>query len=84
MKRAFSIGADKRENFKNFAADRTDRVLQALRVLSNCGSRANYEPTPGEIDAIENVLLAQVEATIADLRNGKSTDGRAKFTLASK
>ncbi len=78
-KRAFSIGADKRANFQNFAADRTERALQALRVLSNCGSRANYEPTPAEIDAIEAAILAEVETTLAALRHGKSSDGRKRF-----
>lgn len=78
--RAFNLGADKRENFVNFATARTERVLQALRVLSNCGGPA-YQGTPAEIDAIEAAILAEAEAAISALRNGKSAAGVARFKL---
>lgn len=81
--RSISIGENKAENFENFAADRTERVLVALRVLSNCGNRANYEPTEAMIDEIQERILAALDSTIDALRSGQKEE-RVRFSFTKK
>lgn len=79
-KRTFSITDDKKANFKNFAEDRLQTALDALRVLGNCGNRAQYEPTPEQVAKIESVLLDAVAATVARLKTGDAPS-KPKVTL---
>jgi hypothetical protein len=78
--RKIALGTDKRQNFKTFGADRTERALVALRVLANCADRARYEPTDAEVEAIRKALETAVAETVAALKTG-SKGKRAGFRL---
>lgn len=79
-KRNFSMGEDKKANFKNFGEDRLATALDALRVLGNCGNRAQYEPSEEQVRKIELALQEAVKATVARLRTGDAAD-KPRVTL---
>ncbi len=43
---------EKRERFKRLGTQRTNMVLQKIRVLGNCANRSAYEYTEEEINKI--------------------------------
>ena len=51
---------EKREKFKRIAENRTNRIINDLRLLGNCSNRSNYEYTEDDVKkifaAIENAL----------------------------
>lgn len=53
----------KRERFHRIASNRTNRIIDQLRLLGNCSNRSNYEYTDEEVKkifaAIEGELKAQ-------------------------
>lgn len=53
----------KRERFQRIATNRTNRIIDQLRLLGNCSNRSNYEYTDDEVkkifSAIESELRAQ-------------------------
>lgn len=50
----------KRERFKRVAENRTNRIIELIRLLGNCSNKSNYEYTEEDIkkifSAIENEL----------------------------
>ena len=53
----------KRERFIGLAENRTNSVINNLRILSNCSNKSLYEYEPIEIDKIFNAINdALVEA----------------------
>lgn len=51
---------EKRDRFKRVAENRTNRIIESIRLLGNCSNRSNYEYTEDDIkkifSAIENEL----------------------------
>lgn len=51
---------EKKERFKRVAENRTNRIIESIRLLGNCSNRSNYEYTEEDIrkifGAIENEL----------------------------
>lgn len=51
---------EKRERFKRVAENRTNRIIESIRLLGNCSNRSNYEYTEEDMkkifSAIENEL----------------------------
>lgn len=43
---------EKRERFKRLGTQRTNAVLQKIKVLSNCANRSAYEYTEDEVSRI--------------------------------
>jgi predicted trehalose synthase len=78
--RAFSLGEDKKANFKNFAGKRTQRVIRSLKALSNCGNRTAYEADTVQVDKIEKALQEALADCMKKLRNSPK-DKAKEFTL---
>ena len=53
----------KRERFKRLAAQRTNSVLQRLKVLGNCSNRSAYDYTEDEINKIFSEIERRVRET---------------------
>lgn len=51
---------EKRNRFRRVAENRTNRIIESIRLLGNCSNRSNYEYTEDDIkkifSAIENEL----------------------------
>ena len=47
---------EKHKKFLELAQPRTNKVLDAIRVLSNCSSRVNYEYSQEEVDRIFDAI----------------------------
>lgn len=50
----------KRERFKRLAEQRTNAVLQKLKILGNCANRSAYEYTEEEINKIFSTIERMV------------------------
>ena len=44
----------KRERFVRIAEARTNKILEQMRLLGNCSSKANYEYTDDDIKQMKN------------------------------
>jgi len=49
-----------RERFKTMAENRTNKVLNAINVLSHCSNRALYDFTDDEIERIFKVIETSI------------------------
>ena len=53
--------SSKRERFQSLAVNRTNNIINGIRILSNCSNKALYEYSNEEIDkifkAIEEALV---------------------------
>lgn len=54
-----------RERFKRLATDRTNTVLQRIKILGNCANRQAYEYTEEEIDKIFSEIDKALKETKA-------------------
>jgi CHASE1-domain containing sensor protein len=52
---------EKRERFKRLATQRTNAVLQKIKVLSNCANRSAYEYTEDEVTKIFSEIERHVK-----------------------
>jgi len=52
-----------RERFKRLATQRTNSVLQRLKVLGNCSNRSAYEYTEEDINKIFSEIERRVKET---------------------
>lgn len=52
----------KRERFQRIATNRTNRIIDQLRLLGNCSNRSNYEYTDEEVKKIFTAIEAEVKA----------------------
>ena len=46
----------RRERFLKIASNRTNRVLESIRALENCGNTNNYEYTTEEVEKMFNAI----------------------------
>lgn len=53
---------DRRERFVALAEARTDRALNAIRLLGNLSNRSNYDYTDADVKQIVGALEAEVKA----------------------
>lgn len=53
----------KSERFKRIAENRTNRIIEALRLLGNCSNRSNYSYTDDEVKKIFSAIEAEVKET---------------------
>ena len=56
-------GEGKRGKFIRLAADRTNNVLQKIRVLGNCSNTAVYEYTAADTEKIFAAIEQQLKKT---------------------
>jgi Neuraminidase (sialidase) len=54
----------KRERFKRLATQRTNTVLQKLKVLGNCSNRSAYDYTEEEI----NKIFSEIERKTREMK----------------
>lgn len=55
----------KRERFKRLGAQRTNAVLQKIKVLGNCANRSAYEYTEEEI----NKIFLEIERRVRETKS---------------
>ncbi len=55
------MNSTKAERFKKIATNRTNRVLDDLRLLGNCANKANYEYTDEEVKKIFNAIENEIK-----------------------
>ncbi len=67
----------KKERFVRIAEARTNRILEQLRLLSNCSNRNNYEYTEEDIRKIFTVI----EKEMKNCKSKFETSTTDKFTL---
>lgn len=69
----------KRERFVRIAENRTNRIIDTLKLLENCSNTNTYEYTQKDIDKIFSTIQGQLNDTKrAFSRSGNETK---KFTL---
>ena len=54
----------KRERFKRLGTQRTNSILQRLKVLGNCSNRSAYDYTEEEI----NKILSEIERRVRETK----------------
>jgi len=59
------MGDKKRERFKRLATQRTNAILQRLKVLGNCSNRSAYEYTEEEI----NKIFSEIERRVREVKS---------------
>lgn len=53
----------KREKFVRLAETRTNKIIEMLRLLSNCANKSNYEYDEEDIKQIFNAIEKEVKIT---------------------
>lgn len=69
----------KREKFVRIAEARTNKILDMMRLLGNCSSKANYEYTEEDVKKIFGALEKELKNTKNKFLGLDSTN--EKFTL---
>lgn len=67
---------EKKERFKRLATQRTNSVLQKLKVLSNCANRSAYDYSEEEINKIFSEIERRVRETKAKFHYPKHKEFR--------
>lgn len=57
------MAESKRERFVRIAEARTNKILDMMRLLGNCSSKANYEYTKDDVNQIFTVLERELKNT---------------------
>lgn len=68
---------EKKERFKRLASQRTNAVLEKLKILGNCANRANYEYTDDEV----NRIFAEIEHSVKETKEKFQLQRNRKFRL---
>lgn len=55
--------SNKRERFQKVVENRTNRILETLRLLGNCSNRSNYEYNDEDIVKIFNTIENELKIT---------------------
>ncbi|WP_164234109.1 hypothetical protein [Microbacterium hydrocarbonoxydans] len=72
---------DRRERFISLAEARTDKALNAIRLIGNLSNRSNYEYEEAEVNKIVRALESEVRAVkarFADASAGRERTFRLK------
>lgn len=54
---------EKKERFKRVAENRTNRIIELIRLLGNCSNRSNYEYTEEDIRKIFSAIEHELKET---------------------
>lgn len=54
---------EKRERFKRVAENRTNRIIESIRLLGNCANKSNYEYSEEEIKKIFSAIESELRET---------------------
>ena len=52
---------DKRTKFVRIAENRTNKIINMIRLLGNCSSKATYDYTDKDVDKIFNALKSELD-----------------------
>ena len=55
------MSAQKEENFKRLAENRTNKIIDMLHLLGNLSNTSNYSYTEEQVDAIFNTIEEEVK-----------------------
>lgn len=69
-------GETKRDAFRRLATQRTNAVLERLRILGNCANPALYEYTQEDVKKIFRTIEAEVRAVKAKFSNSSTPEFR--------
>ena len=69
--------SERRERFERVAAKRVERVINDIRLLSNCSNTNNYEYTSADVDKILKAIREELKLLEASYKSGvrDSIDG---------
>lgn len=59
------------ERFKRIAENRTNRIIEGLRLLGNCSNRANYAYTEADVQKIFSAIEAELKETKRKFHDGR-------------
>lgn len=62
-KRGIIVMESKRDRFVRIAEARTNKILEMMRLLGNCSSKANYEYTEEDVKQIFSALEKELKIT---------------------
>lgn len=69
---------EKAERFKRVATNRTNKIIDSIRLLGNCANKSNYEYTDEDVKKI----FTAIEAEIRDVKaKYQSKSKNKKFEL---
>ncbi len=68
---------NKNERFKRLATQRTNAVLQKLKVLGNCSNRSAYDYTEEDI----NKIFSEIERRVRETKSKFHFPKRQEFKL---
>lgn len=54
---------EKAERFKRVAENRTNKIIDQIRLLGNCANRSNYEYTEEDVKKIFSAIEAELRET---------------------
>lgn len=69
----------KRDRFIRLAEARTNRILDDLRLLGNCSSKANYEYTDNDVKKIFTAIEKELKVVKARYQGREGKDERFKL-----
>lgn len=52
---------DKRKKFVRIAESRTNKIINMIRLLGNCSSKATYDYTEKDVDKIFSTLRSELD-----------------------
>ncbi len=65
----------RRQRFKRIAGARTNKILDMLKLLSNCSNTGNYEYSENDVKKIFNAIETEVRASKAKfIKSTKKTN----------
>jgi hypothetical protein len=65
---------EKREAFKRLGSQRTNAVLERLRILGNCANRQLYDYTDEDVRRIFNAIRKELRSTEAKFLNSQKPE----------
>jgi len=64
----------KKDAFRRLAAQRTNAVLERIRILGNCSNRQLYEYTDEDVRKIFSAIAAEMKAVKAKFSNSTGSE----------
>lgn len=68
---------DKKQQFRRLASQRTNNVLQKLKILGNCANRGAYDYTEEDIQKI----FHEIDSAVKETKSKFYFPRKDKFTL---
>ncbi len=78
------MSESKRERFERIAEARTNKILEMLRLLSNCSNKANYDYDEEDIKQIFSAIEKEVKLTKNAFLGIEAKDEKFQLTKKKK